>query len=107
MEVFLREVRNSLRKWREIYLTLPEYGLKLMQFNDGTMIMTQARHSQNSHEIQKTGFFTLSVTFSDASTTATIMQYFERNWFIPLWRDSWTDIGLPGGRNRDTISTFT
>ncbi|KAF8191828.1 hypothetical protein K438DRAFT_1830134 [Mycena galopus ATCC 62051] len=33
------------------------------------------------------------------------MQYFERNWFIPLWRDSWTDIGLPSGRNRDLIST--
>ncbi|KAJ7070418.1 hypothetical protein B0H15DRAFT_957677 [Mycena belliarum] len=33
------------------------------------------------------------------------MQYFERNWFINLWRDSWTDIGLPRGHNRDSIST--
>ncbi|KAJ7121118.1 hypothetical protein C8R44DRAFT_736802 [Mycena epipterygia] len=44
-------------------------------------------------------------SFANANTTSMIMQYFERNWFIPLWRDSWTDIGLPAGRNRDIIST--
>ncbi|KAJ7664131.1 hypothetical protein B0H17DRAFT_1143790 [Mycena rosella] len=43
--------------------------------------------------------------WADANTTATIVQYLERNWFVDAWRDSWTDIGLPRGHNRDEIST--
>ncbi|KAJ7884058.1 hypothetical protein B0H13DRAFT_1890127 [Mycena leptocephala] len=65
----------------------------------------QRCHSDAEWDAEVGKFKTRIASFTDASTTGTIMQYFERNWFIPLWRDSWTDIGLPHGRNRDTIST--
>ncbi|KAJ6503095.1 hypothetical protein DFH09DRAFT_942314, partial [Mycena vulgaris] len=44
-------------------------------------------------------------TFTNRTTKTAIIAYFEKNWFVDLWRDSWTDIGLPNGHNRDAIST--
>ncbi|KAJ7108452.1 hypothetical protein C8R43DRAFT_905380, partial [Mycena crocata] len=65
----------------------------------------QRCRSDDQWETEVERFRSRIASFADARTTTIIMQYFERNWFIPLWRDLWTDIGLPSGRNRDTIST--
>ncbi|KAJ7078643.1 hypothetical protein C8R44DRAFT_754809 [Mycena epipterygia] len=41
------------------------------------------------------------LTEGSATSSQTIMRYFEANWFCDEWRDYWTDIGLPAGANRD------
>jgi hypothetical protein len=56
----------TLSRWFYFTMAVTVYIYVCRQFYDGTVIMTQARHGQNSHEIQKTGFFTLSVSFSGA-----------------------------------------
>ncbi|KAJ7064679.1 hypothetical protein C8F01DRAFT_1127692 [Mycena amicta] len=42
---------------------------------------------------------------SNKSAAREIKKYFRLNWFNIVWRDLWSDIGLPVGHNRDKIST--
>ncbi|KAJ7716656.1 hypothetical protein DFH07DRAFT_973832 [Mycena maculata] len=35
------------------------------------------------------------------TTSQTLWEYFDANWFCDEWREHWTDMGLPEGENRD------
>ncbi|KAJ7472183.1 hypothetical protein FB451DRAFT_1471472 [Mycena latifolia] len=42
-----------------------------------------------------------AIAAGSATTAEALWDYFEANWFCEEWRDYWTDMGLPAGRNRD------
>ncbi|KAJ6488269.1 hypothetical protein C8R47DRAFT_1216070 [Mycena vitilis] len=43
------------------------------------------------------------ITEGSRTSSATLWNYFEANWFCDEWRDLWTDIGLPAGATRDSM----
>ncbi|KAJ7852532.1 hypothetical protein B0H13DRAFT_1207570 [Mycena leptocephala] len=43
------------------------------------------------------------ITEGSQTSSDTLWDYFEANWFCDQWREHWTDIGLPQGETRDAM----
>ncbi|KAF8210510.1 hypothetical protein K438DRAFT_1904002 [Mycena galopus ATCC 62051] len=43
------------------------------------------------------------ITEGSRTSSETLWEYFSANWFCDEWRELWTDMGLPAGRNRDNM----